>query len=269
MEFERQQGGLRTKNVFKSSKSGKPLVSVVTIVFNGESYLEETIQSVINQDYENLEYIIVDGGSRDRSVEIIKKYEDRIDYWVSEKDKGISDAFNKGVLLAAGDYINFQGDGDGFLEKTSVKKLFEGVDSEKYDLVCGRVRRTAMNGAPLFDSPVHHFSKRSLLFRMSLPHQGLFTHKRFFKKYGLFDQECKFAMDYDHLLRAYAEFPVVWTSPVIVAKWRLDGVGNGRTADVLKEYDRIKRKNKVAPEIVLTAINGWSYLKFWIKSFME
>ena len=104
------------KTVFNEQQKGegKPLISVITVVYNGEKYLEETIQSIINQTYDNVEYIIIDGGSTDGTVDIIKKYEDRIDYWVSEKDKGISDAFNKGVKVAKGDYINFQGDGDGF-----------------------------------------------------------------------------------------------------------------------------------------------------------
>ena len=80
-----------------------PLITVITVVYNGEKYLEETIQSVINQTYPNVEYIIIDGGSTDGTLDIIKKYEDRIDYWVSEKDKGLYDAMNKGWSLIDGD----------------------------------------------------------------------------------------------------------------------------------------------------------------------
>lgn len=101
----------------------RPTVSVITAVFNGESHIEETILSVINQTYRNIEYIIIDGGSTDGTVEIIKKYEKKIKYWISEKDKGISDAFNKGILQSTGDYINFQGDGDGFVAMTLLLKL--------------------------------------------------------------------------------------------------------------------------------------------------
>lgn len=84
-EDRKGEGGLRTKGYFKKSYKGKPLISIITVVYNGEKYLEETIQSVINQTYENVEYIIIDGGSTDGTLEIIKKYEDKIDYWVSEK----------------------------------------------------------------------------------------------------------------------------------------------------------------------------------------
>lgn len=261
----KNEGGLRTQGVQKKGSHEKPLVSIITIVFNGKEYLENTIQSVLSQSYENLEYIIVDGGSTDGSIDILRKYEGRIDYWISEKDRGISDAFNKGVKLATGDYLNFQGDGDGFIEVDSVKKLMHGVDPEQDMLICGRVRRIDLEGKKLFDSPLLNFNKRDLLFRMALPHQGLFTHASFFKKYGLFDVSNKFCMDYDHLLRAYHDFPRTKTTDQVVAQWRADGVGNGRTLDVFREYDLVKRKNKVAPALVLTLINFWIHFKFRVK----
>lgn len=103
------KGGLRTKGYFKRSYENKPLMSIVTVVFNGEKYLEETIRSVINQTYDNVEYIIIDGGSTDDTIGIIKKYENKIDYWVSEGDEGMYDALAKGFSLCSGQimaYIN-------------------------------------------------------------------------------------------------------------------------------------------------------------------
>ncbi|RYY10474.1 MAG: glycosyltransferase, partial [Chitinophagaceae bacterium] len=82
-----------------------PLISIITIVYNGEKHLEQTILSVTGQDYPNIEYIIIDGGSKDGSVGIIKKYETRLKYWVSEKDNGVSDAFNKGLAQATGEFV--------------------------------------------------------------------------------------------------------------------------------------------------------------------
>ena len=260
------EGGLRLKSVFKKTSNSQPLVTIITVVFNGKDYLESTIQSVLNQSYGNLEYIIIDGGSTDGSIDIIRKYEDRLDYWVSEKDQGISDAFNKGVVLANGDYINFQGDGDGFLEPDLVERLLEGADPVKEVLICGRVRRVDLEGKKLFDSPLLHFRKTNLLFRMALPHQGLFTSVRYFQEYGLFDVTNKFCMDYDHLLRAYRNFPKVRTTDQVVAQWRADGVGNGRTLDVFREYDLVKRRNKVAPAFILSLINIWTILKFKFKT---
>ncbi len=99
------QGGLRTQGLFKNIDTDLPLISIVTVVYNGEKYLEQTIQSVINQSYENLEYIIVDGGSIDRTLEIIAKYDSYINYWVSAPDNGIYNAMNKGTQLATGSHV--------------------------------------------------------------------------------------------------------------------------------------------------------------------
>lgn len=106
-------GGLRTKGYFKKSMPDRPLITVITVVFNGEKHLEDTILSVLDQAYDNVEYIIVDGGSTDGTVDIIKKYEGQIDFWVSEKDEGIYDAMNKGWMLASeSTSILFLGAGD-------------------------------------------------------------------------------------------------------------------------------------------------------------
>jgi len=108
------EGGLRIKGYYKKSYEKKPLISVVTVVYNGEKHLEQTIKSVLDQGYDNIEYIIIDGGSTDGTLEIIKKYEDAIDYWVSESDGGIYDAMNKAISLATGEWINFMNSGDDF-----------------------------------------------------------------------------------------------------------------------------------------------------------
>ncbi len=98
------EGGLKIKGLFnKKSTKEKPLVSIITPVYNGEKYLEDTIQSIINQTYDNIEYIIIDGGSTDKTLNIIKKYEDKIAYWMSEQDRGMYDGINKGFKMATGE----------------------------------------------------------------------------------------------------------------------------------------------------------------------
>ncbi len=243
-----------------------PLVTIITAVLNGEKYLEKTILSIINQSYKNIEYIIIDGGSTDRTLDIIKSYESKIHYWISEKDQGISDAFNKGVRQANGVYINFQGDGDGFIEPHALEKVFLGVNPKEDIFVSGRIHRVDLEGNSIFTSKyIKKFHKSSLLFRMSLPHQGLFTHKNYFKEYGFFDTSCTFCMDYDHLLRSYRNFPKVLTKDVIVARWREDGIGNGKSLDIFREYDKAKKKHKVANKIVLLMIKYWILLKHYTK----
>ena len=118
-----------------------PLVSIITVVKNNEKYLEETIQSVKNQSYNNFEYIVLDGNSTDRSLDIIKKYDSDIDFWLSEEDKGIYDAFNKGLSLAKGKFIVFVNSDDILLKDAT--KMLKKYD-EKYpniDFLFGSVKK--------------------------------------------------------------------------------------------------------------------------------
>ena len=264
------EGGLRTEGYLKESDSSYPLISIVTVVLNGEKYLDSTIKSIVNQSYKNMEYIIVDGGSTDQTIDIIKKHESKIDYWVSEKDAGISDAFNKGVGYALGDYINFQGDGDGFVTSDALERVFQNINPRKDVFVSARIQRIDIDGNEIYISKyIPNFKKVSLLFKMSLPHQGLFTHKDYFQKYKLFDDSCTFCMDYDHLLRSYHDFPQVVTRDVIVARWREDGIGNGRTLEILEEYDKTKKKNKVANKLILLIIKYWILVKYYTKVIIK
>ena len=160
----------------------KPRVSIITAVFNGEEFLEDTIQSILCQDYPDFEYIVIDGGSKDKTLEIIKKYENQITYWVSESDKGISDAFNKGIRLATGSYINFQGDGDRLFDQTTLKNIFQNVDEREDDLVSCLIERVDLKGEHKFISTDHSpITREQLLYRLTVPHQGLLLIDGFLK----------------------------------------------------------------------------------------
>lgn len=114
-------------------------ISVVTVSYNAADTIEETIRSVVNQTYDNIEYIIIDGGSTDGTVDIIKKYADRITYWVSEPDKGIYDAMNKGIDAATGDYINFMNAGDTFASDDIFSKIVNHFIDNPSDVFYGNL----------------------------------------------------------------------------------------------------------------------------------
>jgi len=238
-----------------------PLVSVIIAVKDAAAALERTLSSIQEQSYPKIEVVVIDGGSSDQTSAVVKKYSSIVSHFVNEADQGIADAFNKGLALAKGDYINFQGAGDYFFNSRAIELVLVGVDPTKNDLVCGRVARVSRSGQVMaIVAPVAQST--ALLYKMSLPHQGLLTHRRFFDRYGQFDLSCRFAMDYELLLRAYRTWPGVVIQPNIVSAWQAGGVGADKLWEVLSEYDRIKRKNQVAMPLVLTAINWLIRLRY-------
>jgi glycosyltransferase involved in cell wall biosynthesis len=268
------EGGLRAQGLFKASQPGQPLVSILTVVFNGARFFEQTILSVLDQDYDNLEFIIIDGGSTDGTLEIIRKYEHAINYWVSEPDRGISDAFNKAVILAAGDYLNFQGASDYLLANSVVSEMMQGVDARRDLLVCGRVERVAETEAKkvLRIIPERYrptFDKRILLLHMPFPHQALFTHKKMFDQYGLFDTDIIFSMDHEHLLRAYRSFPAVTLKDILFSAWREGGGVTGGMPEALREQAKMKRRNKVASWPVLKLMECWIFSVYNTKTWLR
>jgi len=247
------------------------LINVICANYNNSEALRETIESYCSQSYLKKRLIIIDGGSKDGIDEIVLQYRNSIDYFISESDKGISDAFNKGVQQCLPGYVYFLGAGDCFVSFSSMEKLVAESDYSKELLVCGKIRRVDSDtGEEIGVFPKsNEFSKGSLLFRMSLPHQGLLTSTLFFDKYGVFDTTCKYAMDYEILLRAYSDFPQVTMRDVVVASWMSGGVGAGKTLEVLKEYNRIKRKNRITNGLILSLLHIFTLGKFGAKKVLR
>jgi glycosyltransferase involved in cell wall biosynthesis len=119
----KQEGGWRLQRSVRTVGQRKARVSVVTVVRNAERFIEQTIRSVLDQTYESIEYVIVDGGSTDGTLDIIRKYDDRIAYWISEPDRGIYDAMNKGIDRATGEWVIFMNAGDRFYSPDTVRQV--------------------------------------------------------------------------------------------------------------------------------------------------
>jgi hypothetical protein len=201
------EGGLRTKGYFKhsypetselSEKLPVPLVTIITVVFNGEKYLERTIQSVINQSYNNVEYIVIDGGSTDGTIDIIHKYDRAIDYWVSEPDGGIYDAMNKGITLAQGSLIGLINAGDDYTDD-SIEVVANIHEKHSASILTGNARVTLSKASQWI---IESGNYEMLPYAM-IPHSSVFVPLSVYQQQGLFDTSFKIAGDYDFLSRCY------------------------------------------------------------------
>jgi glycosyltransferase involved in cell wall biosynthesis len=238
------EGGLRTQKYFKHSYNDSsalstylslPLVTVITIVFEGEAYLEQTILSVINQTYENVEYIIIDGGSTDKTLEIIKKYNDVIDYWISEPDKGIADAMNKGISLSTGILINHLHAGDKFHSNETISEVVKSYLLEKWRWCFGNqfLKNSSDETVGYFCPP--KFSKRFLHLVNTIPHQTVFSEKSLIQEVGLFDRKYKCAMDY-HLWLRYTQVSQPKQFNFAIAEFLLGGYSSNIKSALKEEF---------------------------------
>ncbi len=186
----------------QKSGSAQPLVSIITAVYNGEKHLEGTIRCVRSQSYQNIEYIIIDGGSTDGTVDIIKKHDKEIDCWVSEPDKGISDAFNKGIRASSGEIIGIINAGDRYAEGAVASAMEAFSEAPEYDFVYGDLVYTDESGEPLFlMKGERDYLSRVRYMLPAVMHPTVFMRKSVYETCGVFDCSYRIAMDYEHLLR--------------------------------------------------------------------
>ncbi len=210
-ENTKKKGGLRMKGYVKKSLPNSPLITVITVVLNEAESLKKTMASVFNQDYENIEYIIIDGASSDSTLDIIKENEDKVDYWISEPDKGIFDAMNKGIDLASGEWINFMNAGDYFYQNDTVKTVF-GKDYGDADFIFGD---TFFLGGDYY-GVVKSWDFKILWKTMVFTHQSLFTHSRILKN-RKFNTKFKICADYDIIYNSYMQGKKFFNSETVIS----------------------------------------------------
>ncbi len=227
-----QSGGLRTKGITKTSTPEKTLITVVTVVYNGATTLEQTIQSVVNQTYDNVEYIIIDGASTDASLDIIKKYEDKIDYWQSEPDKGIYDAMNKGCNNALGNYCIYLNCGDYFLTKDVLQKSSIYITGE--DIITGKEvlsNHTVVSG--IQKNNLNLFSYMNSY----LPHESTFIKTNFLKQHN-YRIDYRIISDYVFFYEALFSYNVTYkTIPIKITFFNLDGISSKNRELANKELE--------------------------------
>ncbi len=200
----RLEGGIRTKQgLVLNAIQDKPVISVITVVRNAASTIERTMQSVLGQTCRSLEYIIIDGGSSDGTLDLIRKYEDKIAYWVSEPDNGISDAFNKGISLARGEFIALV-NSDDWMSHDQAEQAVRALQSSSADYVYGDLLFHDDKGAVLYR--INGDPEYTRVIRSKMPeicHPTCVVRRSAYERFGSFDTRYRYAMDYEWALRLH------------------------------------------------------------------
>jgi len=204
-------------------------ISIITITFNSESTIEQTIQSVVNQSYPDIEYIIIDGKSTDNTLQIIEKYRSKIHIVVSEKDKGLYDALNKGIKLATGDVIGFLHSDDFYINFEVIQKYADTFIKNKVDAVYSDLYYVDKNATDKiirkWKSGSYH--SKAFLNGWMPPHPTFFVKKELYTKYGSFNLDFKSAADYELMLRFIHKHKIsLGYLPEYTVKMRVGGKSN-------------------------------------------
>ena len=232
------EGGIRLRGVTKQKSTDRPLFSIITVVHNGEKHLEQAILSGLRQTYDNVEYIIVDGGSTDGTLPVIRKYEDRIDYWVSEPDRGIYDAMNKGIALASGELIGFLNSDDWYTPHAleEVVKAYKQHPDRKVAIL-GKWNAVFEDiGKTLTLQPSLKF------YRLRICHQAMFVPKSIYEMVGPYDTSYKLSADLEMAVRlSMRKIEFVFLNETVVS-FRTGGASGRKFHETGKEQSIIIKK---------------------------
>lgn len=240
----------------------KPLVSIITVSYNAAATIEETILSVINQDYDNIEYIIIDGGSTDGTLDIIRKYEDKIAYWVSEKDYGLYHAMNKGIEYANGEIIGMI-NADDYYYPNALQTVVEAYQPTLYS--------THIFVADIYHESVlvHGWRENNRYIGAFTPHPSMFVSKVIYERIGVYALYYKISSDYDFMYRAFNVYnikPLYVTKPI--AFFRAGGVASQNIFRSYTEEMLVKITNgqKISTAFFIYLLK---LLKYFFKSFLR
>ena len=246
-------------------------ITIITICYNSAATIEKTIESVAEQTYKNIEYIVVDGNSKDTTIDIIKKNEKVIAKWVSEPDKGLYDALNKGIRNATGDVIGFVHSDDLLASREVLSKIACIFQEVKVDGVYGDLQYVNKEDTSkvirYWKSEVF---KPELLKKGWMPaHPTLFLKKEVYEKHGLFNLNYNIAADYDLMLRIFSDPTLKFKYlPEVITKMRVGGASNGSLKNIkLKSLEDLKalRTNGIKNPIKVLAYKNFSKLGQFVR----
>ena len=176
-------------------KKKMPILSIITICYNIKDEIERTCESIVNQTWQGFEWIVVDGGSTDGTVDVLKKYQDRMSVFISEPDKGIYNAMNKGIKLAHGKWLSFMNGGDCFAERDVLDKVFAGKEYDA-DVLYGSAKMFRPDGSTYTRTYPDKISKK-YFYKDNINHQATFIKRELFNKYGLYNENYLIVSDYE------------------------------------------------------------------------
>lgn len=212
-------------------------ISIITITYNSEKTLDDTIKSVLSQTYNDIEYIIVDGNSKDSTVDIVKSYGDKISTFVSEKDSGIYDAMNKGLHLATGDVVGILNSDDIYFDEHVIEKVMSEFQKENVDSVYGDlyyVKPENVNELVRYWKS-SDFVKGSFAKGWHPPHPSFFVKREAYEKYGTFDLNMKVSADFELMLRFLEKFKIsTLYLPEVIVRMRTGGESNRSIGNIIK-----------------------------------
>ena len=231
-------------------------------MLNGERHIEKTISSVINQNYERMEYIIIDGGSTDGTIEIIKKYQDEIDLWVSEPDNGIYDAMNKGIGYATGDLIGIINSDDCYTSGAIETVAKTSVAHPEADVFHGNMMYIQKSGIKQIWRSKNKLSKYKI-YRMPVNHPTVFIRSSCYKKYGTYDDRYKFAADFDLILKYLIDHKVSFRYiDGILSIMQAGGTSSELNHRNLNELEDILVKRNAPALVILRCKIGYYWLMY-------
>ena len=249
-------GGLRKKGIYKKNYADAPLITYITVVYNRANKLKRCVESILNQKYPNIEYIIIDGKSNDGTVDIIQQFEDRIDYFISEPDLGIYDAMNKGISLAHGQFICFMNSDDCCTGENAeyIKNVYLETQA---DIICGQ-RKLTQAGKTLKEIKYPRYAiKRSVFRYIQMFHQATYAAKEVFEKVGVFRTEFSLLADWIWESKAIdEEFKVLFVDEVL-AEFDYDGVS--RVGIYQRDKEWVKWAKEIFPDVAIRDIEFFIY----------
>lgn len=241
-----------------------PKFSVITVCYNAEATLEDTIQSVISQTYHHVEYIIVDGASKDRTMDIVNRYRERISVVVSEPDKGLYDAMNKGIRLATGDYLCFLNAGDSFHEDDTLQQMVHSIHGTQLpDVLYGETELVDHEGHFLrmrrLQAP-EHLTWKSFRQGMLVCHQAFFARRDLVMPYDL---RYRFSADFDWCIKIMKQSKVLHNTHLTLIDYQSEGMTTRNHKASLKERFRIMVRHYGWASTV--AFHLWFVLRLLLK----